>query len=1261
MILKNTFLKLLFIIILLCSNIFAEAQFTANTKQTFNSAASFIENIGQYGTSYKGQETMGEILYGFEGHDMPILFTKKGLIFLQRKVEKISKAEEEKLEKQGISEEEIEYKKIVTDRAITMEWVGANSNVEIIQEEKTYDYHTYGLIKEKAHGYKKITYKNLYNGIDLVYSFTNGEKIGFEYSLHVAAGANISQIKMQYEGDVKQIEINKQGNLIIDSDIEGIQQTKPITYYTNTTNEQQTNNNNQPTTTNQRKTQKEKQETWKELTTYNLTDNIVSFLFNESYDNTKPLIIDPFISTTSNLDGANAGKAKDIDFDYSGNVYVTGGGSTGTNHRLAKFDANGVLQWTFNGVLSAPLWEFGQTMGGWVVEKSSGNVYLGQGFVANGFRVIRLNSNGLYDNYISTVNTNFRENWKMIWNCNNGIPQILIGGGGTNSNINLGVLSPPSISVTALNLTGIPFISPSNGANQDIADLLIDPLNNNMYSIFASGPSIFLNNRIYCSSSPYSSSSILWNMPSGFSFALSTPALREANNRPYLISTNNNGNDVNDNSANIFSINANYLFYWDGSRLKAFNKVTGASVGTPYISNFVTPLLSGGIYADACNNVYIGAGTEGKIRVLNFNGTTFNDAPADITITGHGTKSVYDIAYNEADNLLYASGNGFIAAFDISATCPNNSSFNLNIVTNCSTSTATANLVPAAPTGSIVTYTLFIGNTQIATNSTGIFTGLLPLTNYKIIATINQACGGIRAIGNFVTTNGTSSPSPTVTTPVIYCQGANASALVAMGINLRWYTTAVGGIGTTAAPIPSTTTVGTTSHYVSQSNAGGTCESPRAQINVQVISALTAPIVTTPIIYCLGFTAPALSAVGTNLVWYTSATGGTGTAIAPIPSTATVGTIAYYVSQSNTGSTCESPRAQINVQVTTALASPTVTTPIIYCQGTTAIALTATGTNLLWYTAAAGGTGTSTAPIPSTSTVGTTAYYVSQSDAGGTCESPRTQINVQVVATTAILVAPIVTTPITSCQGATAIALTATGTNLLWYTTATGGVGIATSPIPNTTMVGSTAYYVSQSNAGGSCESPRAQISVNITPLLSVNAGNTITIAAGTTTQLNATATAGADYTWSSNIAPISLSNINILNPLANPLQTTTYLLTVKDVVGNCAAVSSSVQVVVIGTQNCINIRNAFTPNGDGINDIWLVYDRDFCLAKDGASVQVFNRYGSKVYENNAYKNNWDGTYNNKPLPDGTYYAVIVFTLVNGRKQYARNDVSIIR
>ncbi|MGG9970665.1 PKD-like domain-containing protein [Ferruginibacter sp. SUN002] len=80
----------------------------------------------------------------------------------------------------------------------------------------------------------------------------------------------------------------------------------------------------------------------------------------------------------------------------------------------------------------------------------------------------------------------------------------------------------------------------------------------------------------------------------------------------------------------------------------------------------------------------------------------------------------------------------------------------------------------------------------------------------------------------------------------------------------------------------------------------------------------------------------------------------------------------------------------------TATAEPLVTSPVNYCQNDVASTLTATGSNLLWYTAPTGGTGSSTAPTPSTATAGTISYYVTQTILG--CESPRAKIDIVVAA-----------------------------------------------------------------------------------------------------------------------------------------------------------------------------------------------------------------------------------------------------------------------
>lgn len=83
--------------------------------------------------------------------------------------------------------------------------------------------------------------------------------------------------------------------------------------------------------------------------------------------------------------------------------------------------------------------------------------------------------------------------------------------------------------------------------------------------------------------------------------------------------------------------------------------------------------------------------------------------------------------------------------------------------------------------------------------------------------------------------------------------------------------------------------------------------------------------------------------------------------------------------------------------------NPGVTTPVVYNQGDTATPLTATvgtnGTGLLWYTTATGGTGSTTAPTPSTATAGSISYWVSSTNTNG-CESERVEIVVTVNAVT---------------------------------------------------------------------------------------------------------------------------------------------------------------------------------------------------------------------------------------------------------------------
>lgn len=344
---------------------------------------------------------------------------------------------------------------------------------------------------------------------------------------------------------------------------------------------------------------------------------------------------------------------------------------------------------------------------------------------------------------------------------------------------------------------------------------------------------------------------------------------------------------------------------------------------------------------------------------------------------------------------------------------------------------------------------------------------------YKVKADVN----GCPSFFDSVTVVVRDAPdTPVAASTVIYCQDVLAAPLTANGTNLRWYTSPTGGTGSATAPVPATGNPGTTTYYVTQTD-NNFCESNRKAINVVVLAKPLPPMVSPIVYYCQTDTPTQLTASGTNLKWYTSATGGIGSTTAPTPSTANAGTTNYYVSQTD-GSGCESDRAQISVVIIAKPAKPIINSPVNYCQfgpNIPALNVFVNGANITWYTTPTGGTGSTTTPVINTNVTGTTTFYVTQKVNG--CESIRGALVVNVIAKPQ----PPVVSDTQICQFASAGNLTATGTNLRWYTSATGGTGSSTAPTPNTANLGITKYYVSQTVNG--CESDRDSIEVMIKPL----------------------------------------------------------------------------------------------------------------------------------------------------------------------------------
>ncbi len=88
-----------------------------------------------------------------------------------------------------------------------------------------------------------------------------------------------------------------------------------------------------------------------------------------------------------------------------------------------------------------------------------------------------------------------------------------------------------------------------------------------------------------------------------------------------------------------------------------------------------------------------------------------------------------------------------------------------------------------------------------------------------------------------------------------------------------------------------------------------------------------------------------------------------------------------------------------------------------------------------------------------------------------------------------------------------------------------------------------------------------------------------------------------------------------------------------------------------------VEIFNAVSPNGDGINDTFFITN---IQARPDNRLQIFNRWGNLVFDRKSYQNDWDGTWNGKNLPDGTYFYVLEIN-ENGREQVYRGYLELHR
>ncbi|WP_162053441.1 gliding motility-associated C-terminal domain-containing protein [Pontibacter pamirensis] len=529
----------------------------------------------------------------------------------------------------------------------------------------------------------------------------------------------------------------------------------------------------------------------------------------------------------------------------------------------------------------------------------------------------------------------------------------------------------------------------------------------------------------------------------------------------------------------------------------------------------------------------------------------------------------------------------------------------------------------------------------------------------RIVRTAAASC---QSTSNAVLVTIEALPATPQATDVTICPGEMATlqgSAPAAGVMLQWYDKPAGGKllheGATYLTAPLHTT---TDFYVQAMTTNGCASTSRTKVKVTIQDAIENNTISSAQSICAN-TAPALLSgpeptgeVGTYTYQWEYSTTGPTSGFRAITETGKGKAKDYQPGILNqttwyrrviTSAPCPPVRSNVvEITVTPDISQNTIKGNQLVCVGITPGKLTGpvlTSSNdsfsYAWeYSTTSATVGFSPAPGLNTA-ADYTPGQLSQSTwyrrlvrtAAASCQSTSNAVLVTIEALPATPQA----TDVTICPGEMATlqgSAPAAGVMLQWYDKLAGGkllyegATYQTAPLHSTTD-----FYVQAMTTNGCASTGRTKVTVTVRPS-TANAGEDATIMEGQSVKLQATG--GTSYSWS---PATNITNPTIPDPAVRPSQTTTYTVTVTSEFGCTYTDEVTVNVLphVVPT-------NAITVNGDNVNETWFIKNIEFY---PNCQVQIFTRWGNKIYESKGYREPWNGTHNGMPLPMASYYYII--------------------